>query len=64
MSNIGSIDRGIRIIFGLVLLAVGLIVFRGGGQIAAVIIGAVAILTAGVRFCPMYRLFGVNTCKN
>ncbi|WP_298864190.1 DUF2892 domain-containing protein [uncultured Sulfitobacter sp.] len=66
--NIGTIDRVIRIILGLVLLAApfvsGLALFNSGIVTAiAVIAGIVMLATSTVRFCPMYRLLGVQTCK-
>lgn len=66
--NIGSIDRAIRIILGLVLLVApfvsGLALFSTPFATAiAIIVGLVMLATSGMRFCPMYRLFGIQTCK-
>lgn len=62
--NVGSTDRILRAVAGVILL---LLVLTGtiagtGGWIAG-IVGAVMLATAGMRFCPAYRLIGVNTCK-
>lgn len=62
--NVGSTDRILRALAGVILL---LLVLTGtiagtGGWIAG-IVGAVMLATAGMRFCPAYRLIGVNTCK-
>ncbi|NBB73633.1 MAG: DUF2892 domain-containing protein [Bacteroidetes bacterium] len=60
--NMGSIDRGIRI-----LLAIIVGVLYATGQLtglAAGILGALAIvfvLTSTVGFCPLYAPFGWNT---
>ncbi len=63
-ANVGSADRLIRIILGLILVVLP---FVGNlGPIATFgvpIVGAVLIITALVRFCPAYRLFGIRTCK-
>ena len=63
-ANVGSVDRSIRIILGLALVALG---FLGGwstlGTIVSVVIGGILVVTALVRFCPLYRLIGVRTCK-
>jgi hypothetical protein len=63
-ANVGGIDRVLRIIFGLVLLALGIFVFKSGAlMIVFVIIGAILLLTGLFRFCGLYPLLGINTCK-
>ncbi|KEJ90772.1 YgaP family membrane protein [Sulfitobacter donghicola] len=67
-ANLGTIDRIIRIILGVVLLALpfmsGWAVFDSGLATAvAIIAGLIAIVTSGMRFCPLYRVFGIRTCK-
>ena len=62
--NEGSIDRAIRMVFGLILLGVAFAVL-GIGTIAGVIaaiVGAVLITTGLVGFCPAYAIFGFKTC--
>jgi hypothetical protein len=58
MTNEGSLDRTLRIVVGLVLLA---LVFAGP-QTPWGWIGLVPLVTGLVGFCPVYRLFGFNTC--
>jgi len=56
--NVGSIDRILRIVTGLVLIALaatGIIGVWGW-------IGVVPLLTGIFRFCPAYALFGMSTC--
>ena len=56
--NVGGIDRGLRIVAGLVLIALTLMnVIGPWGWI-----GIVAIATGLFRFCPAYTLVGMNTC--
>ncbi len=56
--NIGTIDRVLRLILGLVL-----IVLAANGTIGwGGWLGLVAVATALFRFCPLYMLLGVNTC--
>jgi uncharacterized membrane protein HdeD (DUF308 family) len=63
MNNVGTADRTVRIILGIVLIALGLThVVAGGLAIAAYIVGAIALVTGGVRYCPAWSLFGINTC--
>jgi hypothetical protein len=56
-TNVGTVDRALRVILGLVLL--GLAVF--GGQWWGWI-GVVPLATAFMGFCPAYRLIGLSTC--
>ncbi len=63
-ANIGSTDRIIRLVLGLALAALGIIAFSGLVQIILIVLGVVAIFTATTGFCLLYRIFGINTCKN
>jgi uncharacterized membrane protein HdeD (DUF308 family) len=61
--NVGGTERGIRIVLGIVLVGVG--AFAGlpdAGMYAAYVVGAVALVTGAVGYCPAWQLFGVNTC--
>ncbi|MCU0809571.1 MAG: DUF2892 domain-containing protein [Thiobacillaceae bacterium] len=56
-ANVGSIDRIIRILAGLALIAWALM----GGPVWAWI-GVVPLATGVFKFCPAYSLLGMNTC--
>ena len=56
-SNVGGIDRTLRIVVGLALVAWALM----GGPVWAWI-GLVPIGTGLAGFCPLYPLLGLNTC--
>jgi hypothetical protein len=67
-ANVGNADRLIRIILGLVLVALPFLTSWAVwasplAQFGLPIIGAVLIVTALVRFCPLYRLFGLRICR-
>ncbi len=55
--NIGSIDRLLRIIVGVTILGLGYYHQTWWG-----LVGLVPLLTASIRFCPLYSLVGMNTC--
>ena len=62
--NVGGIDRTGRIVIGIVLLVVGVAApLEMTWRIAALVVAAVALVTAVVRFCPANAIFGINTCK-
>jgi len=55
--NVGNMDRVIRIIAGLVLIALAATSTIGmWGWI-----GVIPVLTGVFRFCPAYPLLGINT---
>ena len=61
--NVGGTERGIRIVLGIVLIGAG--AFAGlpdAGMYAAYVVGAVALVTGAIGFCPAWQLFGINTC--
>ena len=58
-TNIGTIDRAIRIVAGMALIGS---VFAGP-QSALGWIGVVPLATALIGWCPAYTLFGINTCR-
>ncbi len=56
--NVGSIDRTLRIVAGLALIALA-----ATGTVGAWgWIGVVPLVTGIFKFCPAYMLLGVNTC--
>lgn len=55
--NVGSIDRIIRILAGLALIAWALM----GGPVWAWV-GVVPLATGLFKFCPAYSLLGINSC--
>ncbi len=62
-TNVGNMDRIIRIVLAAVLagLYFGGIV-EGTVGIVLVVLAAVFTLTAAIGFCPLYTLVGLNTC--
>ncbi len=54
--NIGSIDRTLRGLIGMALITWGLISHNWLGAI-----GLVPLLTALIRFCPLYCPLGIST---
>lgn len=56
-ANVGTIDRALRIVVGLVLIALVFV----GPQTAWGWLGLIPLATAFIRFCPLYRLLGICT---
>ena len=63
-TNESSVDRIIRLVIGVVALIAAFAVGLGSiGGIVLAVVGAVMLVTAAVGFCPLYRVFGISTCK-
>lgn len=63
-TNMGGIDRILRIIIALII---GYLYYTGAITgtlgIILIVLAAVFALTSLLGFCPLYTLFGFNTCK-
>ena len=56
--NTGKSDRILRIIIGIVIVAVGIYYESWWGAI-----GIIPIFTAAIGWCPLYLPLGLSTCK-
>jgi hypothetical protein len=57
-SNVGTVDRSLRILVGLALIALAAF-----GKIGVWgYIGLIPLATGLFRFCPAYTLLGIRTC--
>lgn len=63
-SNVGSTDKIVRFVIAVAALAGALAVGIGKPLgIVLVVVAVVMAITGAVGFCPLYRLFGMNTCR-
>jgi hypothetical protein len=63
--NMGTADKAIRIVIAAIV--VGLFyaeVITGTLGIVLLVLSGVFVLTSLISFCPLYTLFGINTCSN
>lgn len=58
--NVGTADRIIRIIIGIVLISLFFILDNNWKYLG--ILGIVMLLVGIVRFCPLYTIFKISTC--
>ena len=58
-TNVGGIDRMLRIVVGLVLIALVFV----GPQTQWGWLGIIPLATGFLSTCPAYSLLGINTCK-
>nr|WP_026185954.1 DUF2892 domain-containing protein [Thioalkalivibrio thiocyanodenitrificans] len=59
MKNMGTVDRALRAIVGLVLISLVFV----GPQTPWGWIGIIPLATAVISWCPAYSLLGMRTCK-
>ena len=57
--NESTIDRALRMIVGIALLALVFV----GPRTPWGLLGVIPVATALVGVCPLYRLLGVSTCS-
>ncbi len=67
-ANLGNMDRAIRLVIGLALFFAPLLnvppiwsssVFAFGSMTVGLVLAATALF----RFCPLYGILGISTCK-
>jgi hypothetical protein len=63
-TNMGTLDKIIRV---MIAVAAGLLVYfevvQGVYSYILLTVVAIFLLTSLVGFCPLYSLFGLNTCS-
>jgi len=58
--NVGGIDRMLRIVLGIGLLAL-VFILEGNARYWG-LVGLLPLATGLFRFCPAYSIFGLSTC--
>lgn len=62
--NVGTGDRFLRVMVGVIALILGLSgMLDGTMKWVALGVGVVMVVTASVQFCPLYTLLRINTSK-
>ena len=61
MRNMNTLDRLLRALLGVVLLELAFFWLSSGWQIAVSIADLILLATSVLRFCPLYKIFGIST---
>lgn len=61
-TNVGGIDRILRIVVGLALIA-GFFLNADASYRWLYLIGIIPLATGLMQTCPLYSIFGLNTCS-
>ena len=63
-ANMGTADKIIRIILGIVLIIIALAVAMSTVlEIILLVVGIILLITSITGFCALYKLLGINTLK-
>ena len=62
-ANVGNADKGVRVAIAVVAAILALTVAAGALKVVLWALAAIMLVTAAVGFRPLYRLFGMSTCK-
>jgi Protein of unknown function (DUF2892) len=64
-TNVGSIDRVVRIALGIALIAAAATgTITGVALSIGLLVAAIAVVTGVVGFCPLYYVLGISTSRN
>lgn len=62
--NTSGLDRIVRVIIAIVaFVGAAAIGFGSVGAWILLLVAAIMLVTAAIGFCPLYRIFGVSTCR-
>ena len=61
--NVGGLERPIRIMLGILVIAVGAFASLPPiGTAIALVVGTIALVTGAIGYCPLWAILGLNTC--
>jgi hypothetical protein len=62
--NMGNVDRLVRVILALVFAALYFTnTVSGTLGLVLLVLGGIFLATSVISFCPLYTIFGINTCS-
>ena len=62
--NLGTADRIVRFIAGIVWIYLGYFVFSNSAlRILSIVIGLISIVESFISYCGIYKLLNINTFK-
>ena len=60
-TNVGTADKIVRLVMALALFSLFFVL--PGNQKWFGLVGFVPLLTGLINWCPLYSIFGLNTCR-
>jgi len=65
--NVGSVDKTIRLIAGVVLLVAAFLALGGLSTtigIVASVVGVIMLATGLLNFCPLFKILGISSLRS
>ena len=65
--NVGSVDKTVRYLAGIALLAVSFLALGGVSTTAGIVAAAVGVIlfvTGLINFCPLFKIFGISSYRS
>lgn len=62
-TNLGMVDRVVRVVGGAAMIAVGLFLLRGLLGIVVGVLGALLIFSGTIGFCHVYKVLHIRTSR-
>lgn len=65
ISNIGSLDKSIRVVLAITSVAIHSIdIIENLANVIFIILAGILVVTAFLRYCPLYSLFDFSTVED
>ena len=67
MRNVGSLDKTIRYVAGIAILALSYFALGGIDTtigIAVAAVGVILFVTGLINFCPLFKIFGISSYRS
>ncbi len=61
--NVGGVERVIRILIGIGLFLLAFLALGGTARWVVGVIALVPLATGIAKFCPLWAVLGINTCR-
>lgn len=62
--NMGATDKGIRVLIAIIIAVLYYFnVIEGTLAYILMALALIFLITSFISFCPLYKPFGINTCK-
>jgi uncharacterized membrane protein len=62
-ANLSRVDRAVRVIAGIALLAIGVFAVRGLPGFLLDLAGTVLVFSGAIGFCHIYKVLGICSVK-
>ncbi len=63
-NNMSKLDKGVRVLFAAVIaLLYYFNIIEGTLAYVLMAVAIILLITSLINFCPLYKIFGISTCK-